>query len=271
MMIEHAYSLCDAMELAQSGALTLPAGTSLIYVGAYFCDHYFCHTPAAVWDACFSLAQRHSCGAVLVVPTPSQTQLEAVKETILRLVRAYPDVLREIVLNDYAMLLWAQETLPALPRWCGRTMSKDMRDPRYALPSQEVKLLQYAQDGALPGSPVIGVEADLLSRPALPEDRRLMLAAHVPLACVTMGRICELGSIGRPLHEKFRLTTRCRRQCTDNWLTYENNGCTFLKYGRAVYTPNDQVTALLPDQLVRVIHSALADHLPAPAGKGDTP
>lgn len=267
MMTKQAYSLCDAMELALTGSLTPPDDAALLYVGSYFCDRYFCSTPEGVWEAAFALAGTFREGAVLVVPTPSQAQLARTKAIVLRLAEKFAGLIREIVLNDYAMLRWAQEALPGLPRWCGRTMSKDLRDPRYPRPSQEVKLLETAEQGGLWGLEVLGVEADLLNPPALPAERRLLLAVHLPLACVTVGRLCEFGSIGKPLEEKFRLSGSCSRQCTANWLTYENRGYSFLKFGRAVYTGNGHIRAALPEGQLRIIHSALADHLQKAGGR----
>lgn len=268
-MIKQSYSLCDSMELALTSSLILPPETTSLYVGSYFCDRYFCTTPGKVWNAAFALARECREGAVLVIPTPSQAYLAQVKALTLQLASKYADVLHEIVLNDYAMLQWAQETLPALPRWCGRTMSKDLRDPRYSLPSQEVKLLEAAEKGELWNLQVIGVEADLVTAPAIFRNRQMILAVHLPLAYVTTGRLCEFGSIGKPLHEKFRLSSNCKRQCTDNWLTYENHGFSFLKYGRAVFTSNEHIETLLPPQQLRIIRSALADHLKETSGKED--
>lgn len=267
MKTQQAYSLCDAMELALSPSPLLPPEAALLYVGSYFCDRYFCTTPESVWEAAFALAQGFPEGAVLVVPTPSQAQLERVKEVVLRLAEKHAGLLREIVLNDYAMLRWAQEALPSLPRWCGRAMSKDFRDPRYPLPSQRIKLLDTAENSNLMNLQVLGVEADPVNPLSLPQDRNLLVAVHVPLAYVTMGRLCEFGSIGKPLDQKFRPGGSCSRQCTDNWLIYENRGFSFVKCGRAVYTSNKHIQAELPDGQLRIIHSALANCLQTAGGE----
>lgn len=257
--MEHAYSLCEAMEFFLRERPVIAPSVSRIYLGSYFCDRYYCGISDGVWSGCFDYIRQHGAVAVLVIPTPSQQRLAEVKHRTDALLEQYDDLICELVVNDHGMLNWVTAGFPTKPIWLGRTMDKELRDPRYPLPGSHQKLLGQLEHGLCGRKNLIGVETDVPridGEATCPSGK--MLGIHTPFAYMSMGRICELASIGLPPSEKFQLYRKCRRQCMDHWLWYTQNELSFLKYGRAVYTPVSQESAVPVDANVRIIESILA-------------
>lgn len=257
MKKQHAYNVCDMMECLLEDDCIIPACVEWVYLGSYFCDLYFCRTPRSVWKKCFDKVKELGKRIVLVIPTPSQKQLAPLKLLVNKLISEFSEEIDEMVLNDYAMLAFAEQHFPNIKRWEGRMLSKETRDPRYSPNEQSAKQFERAIHNDLFGFSVMGVEADPVAPINVVETGECMLALHTPYAYVSMGRICEFGSIGMQLVDKFRLDHTCGRQCIQNWLLYENHGCKFVKYGRAIFTPNEDVVARCSQGNFRIIHSAL--------------
>lgn len=255
MNVQYAYDLCDAMEFFLTAHHTISAQKQFVYLGSYFCDRYFCHTPDKVWQMCFQRIQDYGAFAVLVIPSPSQQQLTITKQRIASLLENYGDQIQEIVVNDPGMLLWITSTYPEKALWLGRIMDKELRDPRYSLPQIHKKLWEQADNEQF-----AGVEIDLFQLdPALLPESGCRLGIHTSLVYLTMGRICEFSAIGLPVAEKFQLYRPCRRQCVSNWLWEKQGDHAFLKHGRAVYTPVFEKPTLTPDANIRLIESVLIE------------
>lgn len=258
MSLQYAYSLCDAMEFCVKERPEIPTHAEAIYLGSYFCDRYYCGISESVWNDCFDAIGRHRVAAVLVIPTPSQQRLAAVKEKTEALMERYGGQIREVVVNDNGMLAWFSERYPDKALWLGRTMDKELRDPRYSLPGTHSKLREQVDAGLCVQGNIVGVETDVTHTDEKQGDiSGCRLGIHTPFAYLTMGRICEFASIGLPPSEKFQIYRPCRRQCMSNWTWYEQNTLSFLKHGRAVYTP---VSGGLPQNRnanVRIIESVL--------------
>lgn len=263
--MEYAYSLCEAMEFFLRELPEIPPQVTRIYLGSYFCDRYYCGISDGVWRECFDWVRQHGLGAVLVIPTPSQHRLAEVKRRTDALLEKYDDCIREIVVNDHGMLNWVCAAFPDKALWLGRTMDKEPRDPRYPLPGSHQKLLGQLEQGLFGQEKLIGVETDVpcVDGEAVCPSGKL-LGIHTPYAYLSMGRICELASIGIPPSEKFQLYRGCRRQCMNHWLWYTQNESSFLKYGRAVYTPVSQESAIPAGANVRMIESVLTAQVGEP-------
>lgn len=255
MSVQHAYDLCDAMEYFLTASTTISPQVQFTYLGSYFCDRYFCHTPDNVWQMCFQRIRDHGSSAVLVIPTPSQQRLTIIKQRITFLLEKYDAQIQEIVVNDPGMVTWIASTYPQKSLWLGRIMDKELRDPRYSLPRMHKKLLEQAKDEQF-----VGVEVDISQLdPALLPVADCRLGIHTSLVYLTMGRICEFSAIGLHMSEKFQMYRPCYRQCISNWLREEQGGYVFFKHGRAVYTPVSEKSALAPNANVRLIESILGE------------
>ena len=259
MSIHYAYNLCDAMEFFTERHFVLPEHTEQMYLGSYFCDRYYCNTSPRIWQECFAAARKQGVTGVLVIPTPSQCLLEVLKRQTENLMDSYGEQIREVVVNDNGMLEWIAAQYPRIGIWLGRTMDKELRDPRYCLPGVHGKLLEQVERGWHSRGRILGVESDVtdVSANDFPVSH-YGLGIHVPFAYLTMGRICEFGSIGLPTEEKFQLYRPCKRQCMSHWMWFEQNAQCFLKHGRAVYTPVMGELGKNHPANIRVIESVLS-------------
>ena len=273
MSIHYAYDLCDAMEYFAEGQPPLPEHTELLYVGSYFCDRYYCSTSPRIWEECFAVARDRGVAAVLVIPTPSQALLGTLKKQTHALMDAYGELIQEVVVNDSGMLEWVTVNYPEIGIWLGRTMDKELRDPRYYLPGIHGKLLEQVEHRWHNRWKILGVESDVTQ--LSPNDYPIShygLGIHVPFAYLTMGRICEFGSIGLPAGEKFQLYRPCNRQCMSHWMWFEQNAQCFLKHGRAVYIPVFGELGETDSANIRMIESVLAAKVgtTCPGEKGES-
>ncbi|MBS6677876.1 MAG: hypothetical protein KH330_09075 [Clostridiales bacterium] len=258
MEMQYAYSLCDCMEELEKIESETFGRAEYLYMGSYFCDLYFIGISQSMWEESFSFARRNKKTAVLVVPTPSQRNMEKLKEIICKLLRENGDVLKEVAVNDFGMLRFIDGLGLHLSVWCGRLMSRETRDPRYPEFVQSNKLSQRMADGTLCGVRVKGLELDTLGKETAEITDKTMVSLHIPYTYITMGRYCELGSIGLPPEKKFRLWDTCSRSCQRFWNVYRNDQADFLKYGRAVYAEGIQVPE---GNIHRLIYNGIFDKI----------
>lgn len=259
MKYQTVYSYCDVMDYAMQNEF--PTDIELIYVGSYFCDKYFCGISEKYWDAIMHKAIEKKILVALVIPTPSQTLLDQLKLIVDKLLERYANVISEVVVNDYAMLKYMLK-YTTLKIWCGRTMSKDIRDSRYPTNQRNCKLYEHVCAGEIMGmhNVIYGVEVDVVGSLSVVPSQNVMLGVHVPLAYITFGRHCEIGSSELPIEEKFRLDKYCGRQCEKNWIIYSEGA--FIKYGRTIYCGNFSIVKNIPNTLyVRWIKNAIADKI----------
>ncbi len=233
-MTELAYNACDIVEYVNNNKTSNFNQANYVYIGSYFCDLYMLSIPRDTWERAITYIKKSKKQAVLVIPTPSQRNLEKLKRLASILMSDYSDVIKEIVINDYGMSRWLNNNNVKLPVWGGRMLSKELRDPRYPEKVQSNKILEWVGDGNLLGLSIIGIELDTSC--SIEAYESLRIACHMPLNYITMGRYCEIGSINRPITEKFKLWSGCDRTCNKYWNRYENDEANFLKFGKAVYT-----------------------------------
>lgn len=260
MEMQYAYSLCDCMEEPEKIESESIRRAEYLYMGSYFCDLYFIGISQSMWEESLSFARRTKKTAVLVAPTPSQRNMEKLKDIICRLLRENGDVLKEVVVNDFGMLRFIDGLGLGLSVWCGRLMSRETRDPRYPQFAQSNKLSRRMEDGTLCGISVKGLELDTLGKETGRIADKIMVSFHIPYTYITMGRYCELGSIGFPPEKKFRLWDTCSRSCRHFWNEYRNDHADFLKYGRAVYAegmqpPEGNIHRLIYNGIFDKIHN----------------
>lgn len=255
----YGYSLCEIMEIVECQNFLIPDQAEYIYIGSEFCDQYYVATGIDLWAKCFEVIKKEGKKGILVIPVPSQKHLHEVKEKTIYLLKIYGRGIQEIVVNDFAMLQWMNQ-LSEKPLWCGRLLSKEPRDPRHIEQKQVFKLYERAKKDTLFGVSVKGVEIDNINYAKINLGNNRMAGIHVPYAYVSMGRICEIGSIGYKMDQKFRLTNACMRQCLSYYQEYDNHNIQFLKFGQAVYTYNQHILETMPqNESIRIIYSAISD------------
>lgn len=252
---ELAYNACDIVEVFLEKPSDILRKADYLYIGSYFCDLYLLSLPENVWDTIFDYSKKNKKKVVFVIPVVSQRNLVRVKDKIGHLFEKYGQLIREVVVNDYAMLIWINDLRRDLKIWCGRLMSKETRDPRYPEFYQTNKLHERIINGQLLGVDVIGLELDTFKNAEWLQNRECRVACHTPLSYVSMGRYCEIESIGKETKNKFRLVDACTRKCRNNWQLYENDKILFIKFGKAVYAKCWSSDSLLS----RSIYNGIAD------------
>lgn len=261
MTVQRAYSFCDAMELAAEPAKEI---YSRVYIGSSFCDQYLLRVSSSLWERALRHANNRGMKLTLVIPIAAQSHLQEMKDKLNQLIPFFSDALDEAVVNDFAMLGWIRKNYPALSVWCGRLLVKDTRDPRYAADACECKILDHLKSGELYGCPVTGVELDLFAPILANELPPVTLGLHHPYGYLSTGRLCEIGSVGKDVKNKFCLTSSCSGQCSQTWIRYEANGIEMLKYGRAIYSRTDIhfMIGKMPAQAdVRIIDDGFAERI----------
>lgn len=255
----YGYSLCEIMEITECKDFLIPDHVEYVYMGSEFCDQYYVGTGKDLWERCFEMVKKEGKKGILVIPVPSQKRLETVKERTDFLLNTYNEWIYEIVVNDFSMLQ-RMACIIKKPLWCGRMLSKEPRDPRHMGQKQIFKLYERAKKKVLFGIPVKGVEIDCLNLEGLHLEDSCIAGIHVPYAYVSMSRICEIGSIGYEMDQKFRLTNMCKRQCLSYFQEYFNNNSCFLKFGQSVYTDNRNILESISQYgNSRIIYSAVSD------------
>lgn len=256
-----AANYCDMVEYLP--LIPVPAEAERVYIGSALCDHYFCSLSSNKWEATFRCLKDNQKKAVLVVPCPSQQHLEELKERVQFILKHYDDLIDGISVNDHALLQWVSQQFQSKRLWAGRLLSKEMRDPRYPLEKQHIKLTNRVYNGMLSGVSIYGLEADPVHTPSFHEECGCLVGLHFPLVLVSAGRICELGSIGKIAEQKFRLDTQCTHACEKNWILYDSGRehIRFLKHGRGIYTYSAFDAAQMHEPQFWLIRSMLPEKM----------
>jgi hypothetical protein len=183
-----------------------------LYFGSEYCEHLFPKNA----DLIVALAQAERLGLKFVLPTPiaNDELLARISKAVARL----PDG-SEVVVNDWGV---AQTMKTRFPQYCvvaGRQLAKMIKDPRVPAPAwnqvypSNYKAEAYAR--VLAGLNIRQVELDI--PPFATADtfvcNDLAVSVWAPYAYVAKGRLCKVGSLGRPTEDKFAPGRPCRREC----------------------------------------------------------
>ena len=128
----------------------------------------------------------------------------------------------------------------------GRIFMKDYRDLRYAQyfnTTLKPKIFTTYFDELIDKYNIRGVEFDLTHREINFEacPKKLEIGVHAPYCYMTVGQICEFGSIHKSIEKKFRPNTTCQGECNLNMFRYNfNDGHEWLRVGRAIYFENKE-------------------------------
>lgn len=221
-----------------------------IYFGSSFCGKYFLHQRKQVIEELKELCQKEGMHLTMTVPVFSQSDLAAGKEKIKELCEICQDVMDEITVNDYAMVVYlAGQCRQNLN--LGRIFTKDYRDPRYKEYFSQTwfpKIFTAYLKNFLYKYKIAGIEFDptheLIDLSQLPE--KITAGVHEPYCYMTMGRICQYASFSyASIEKKFRANMPCGEECQDTVIVYdaEEEKQKFIRIGRAVffYNPDIQI------------------------------
>lgn len=233
-----------------------------IYFGSSFCGQYFLNMPKKETDLLAEVCQKQNIKLTMVLPIFTEKNLERAKERIKIYVGELKEVLDEITVNDYGMLMYLHKNYPSLNLNMGRLFMKDYRDPRYeeyfntplkpkAFTSYLEKLVRDYSIGSIefdPSHKIIDVNEK-------PEE--VTIALHTPYCYETVGQICQMAGISQPIEKKFRPNEPCQQECYTHKIHYFiDEGITWFKLGRAVYFKNE-ACEIKGTECIRIIYSLL--------------
>lgn len=246
-LIPNANIKLGILEMIKAGYLTK---VHRIYIGSYFCSRYFLSLLEEELGKVIKGAREENIKVTLVLPIFTQGVLEEAKQKIEHLSIYFGVEIDEITVNDYGMLAYISSRYD--PRKVGinlgRLLMKDYRDPRYLeycnIPLKPRSFTSYMRS-LIEKYGIKGLEFDPTHRVIDFSDSisSVIIGLHMPYCYETVGQICEVASIGKPISEKFRPNTPCTLQCLYTPIYYKGEeGCEWIKYGRTVYFKNEQCT-----------------------------
>lgn len=255
-----------------------------IYIGSYFCSQYFIRMKESVIEALSQVCIDDNIAITLVIPMLSERELVAGKNKVEWMLSKCM-ALDEITVNDYGMLKYInqhyrtmihsdsnysmnEKELPSIGLNMGRLFMKDTRDRRYEAYWEQSFTSGFFTKymGALVEQyGVTGIEFDPthkqldfsgVEKIASIFDK-LTVGIHMPYCYLTVGQVCEIGSIHMPMDKKFRPNGSCGQEClTHRYELKVEEGTSWLHAGRAIYdkTPECHIKGL---QCYREIYSPI--------------
>jgi hypothetical protein len=192
----------------------LPEGAvaTHLYFGSEYCEHLFPRAP----DMAVALAQAERLGLKFVLPTPiaNDELLARIGTAVARL----PDG-AEVVANDWGVVQTMKMRFPRHGVAAGRQLAKMIKDPRVPAPAwnrvypSNYRAAPYARLLASFGIRQVELDIPPFATPDVFAVDDLAVTVWAPYAYIAKGRLCKVGSLGRPTEEKFAPGRPCRREC----------------------------------------------------------
>ena len=233
-----------------------------IYMGSSFCGQYFLRLSPKRIDEFIIFCKEQDMRVTLVLPVFTQKYLLEGKKKTQELVEKYMGVIDEITVNDYGMLQYIANTYLGVKLNMGRLFMKDYREPRYEVYFNETlkpKGFTYYLNEIVKRYRVSGIEFDPTHRKIdfSEKPESVEISVYEPYAYITVGQICEVGSISKPIEKKFRPNEPCGAECYRYRMQYHmEDGRDWRRIGRAVYFEN-KAPELIGLQQVRRIYAPL--------------
>lgn len=192
----------------------LPEGAvaTHLYFGSEYCEHLF-PKPAELSSA-LAQAERLGLKFVLATPIANDDLLARISSAVTRL----PDG-AQVVVNDWGVAQTMKTRFPQYQVLAGRQLAKMIKDPRVPTSAwgqvypSNYRAPPYAR--LLAGFGIHQVELDI--PPFATADvfavDDLAVSVWAPYAYIAKGRLCKVGSLGRPTEDKFAPGRPCRREC----------------------------------------------------------
>ncbi len=201
-----------------------PINFTRLYFGQEFCERDLPSTGQLL--KAVEKAQNQRMDFTLVTPYVTEEGLKKLEVLLRELATLTQDP--EVVVNDWGVLNLLHKKFPALEPVLGRLLNKTWRDPRMtqvpaenqepfrrcslAGPHMQRLLRQFRVSRVELDYPFQGLDESL-------PDWGFTSSLYLPYGCITTGRICLLGSWGRPAAEKFNPGAKnCSQKCKSYWL-----------------------------------------------------
>lgn len=237
-------------------------GCERIYFGSSFCGQYFLNMSKKEVELLAKTCQKQGIKLTMVLPIFTEKNLERAKEKIESYISAFREVLDEVTVNDYGMLVYLHNKYNFLTLNLGRLLMKDYRDPRYEAYFNEPlkpkgftyyleKLVEEYKIGTIELDPSHKT-IDVSQKP-----KQVGIALHTPYCYETVGQICQMAGISQPIEKKFRPNEPCQKECQTHKIHYFiEDGITWFKLGRALYFKNESCE-IKGTECMRTIYSLL--------------
>lgn len=249
-------SLCDVMEHIYETTphfesiienITQRAGYSRcerLYIGSAFCGQYFLHLSMKRLSELMEVCRVKNIKVTLVLPIFTEKHLQEGKDQLAKLLTEFKTEIDEVTVNDYGMLLYVRTHYMDIGINMGRLFMKDYREPRYKeYFNQTLKPRGFTNflREMIKCYKVKGIEFD-------PTHRRIdfsekpegvILAIYAPYAYITVGQICQVSGISKPVEKKFRPNEPCGSECYKHRMKYFiEDDRDWMRIGRAIYFKN---------------------------------
>lgn len=230
-----------------------------VYLGSYFCGRYFAQQPLGVFTQVLAACENAGLPVTLVVPIPSERELDGVLGRVEALLAGYGRVIDELTCNGLGMLAWCTEHGGGRRLNADRLLSRDVREPGFVRLVGRPSLLTRNRAQAFPGCRVDGYEFDpvheALDLSGAPADATCAL--HVDWCYASTGKICEFASVGAPPERKFRPGAPCAFSCLHYTMEHRarDEAPVYFKHGRTVYyrQPDARCVGVSSYRLVRPV------------------
>lgn len=215
-----------------------------IYIGSYFCSHYFMKAAAMFSNNLLYPARENNWKVTLVIPIIKEELLENFHKRTLSLLTSASDVIDEVVVNDSAMLekmenIRSRHNL-SYSITAGRLMVKNLRDARYREFTAGSSRIFFPAECK---NRVEAIEIDIVSSNLDYADIPSNVAIHVhyPFTYVSCGTICEYAAANNVENLYLQTSKRCGSVCMKGYLTTRDAEVTLLHVGKAVYFQNPEL------------------------------
>jgi hypothetical protein len=183
-----------------------------LYLGDEFCHHLI--PTMAELETVLAWCQERQVPLTLATPPVTDDGLRDLRP-LLRRLQGEPGA--EVVANDWGTLRLLQRDFPKLGRVLGRTLRRQIKDPRADVAAATGAMT----DGYHALLTQLGVT--MISADRLPDSpTALPLAMHVPYEFVTTGRICSVSGVPFPETKKFLVDFSCPKPCRDFYLDLQD-------------------------------------------------
>ena len=219
------------------------AGYNRIYIGSYYCDHYFLQAGWEPYRQILSFAAEKGLSVTLVVPPLFQSNLARGLELVRKIIDDGAGVVDEVTINDWG-LADSLAGADSIRLNAGRLMQKDNRDPRYEDYFSSTYVSRAFSDfykNFYPERGISGIELDCTHREIIiPQSvGHLQVSVHGPFCYISMGSICEFASMYKEAADKFRFADVCGCDCNHaSILCSTQGGVTLLRLGRSIQFEN---------------------------------
>lgn len=219
-----------------------------IYVGTSFCGQYFLHLKDEKINELVKWCKGQHIKVSLVIPTFTEKYLKPGKEKIKTYSQYFGEGIDEVIINDYGMLRYIHETYgEQIKLVMGRLFMKDYRDPRYTEYSQKTykpKIFTPFLEKIMERYQIKGMLFDATHQTMdfTEKPPSIEVGIYGPYTYITVGQICEIGSLDKSIDQKFRPNSSCKEECSHHHIHYfPSQGQKWIRVGKAVYFRNPEV------------------------------